>query len=359
MSTGQRYTSQIFPGGTLSSACPLCVPVQHWTCNGDTFTLLDPVVVTATLSPDGRRLTAGCCVSTRIGGAAVAAAPQKEKQESPQAKPEAKPEAKKLEAMKTPPKYTGTQVVSCSDITGTGSKVVPANQHCKDANAALRAARVTRAKYDLYAAEQYKKAADAYRRAGDTAQVNAVLREAALSNEAFEAEKATAKISDEKNFYRERAKWFLKIARDADDGQRHICMHWDSAGDNYDTAVQFLRKAGDYDESVQPLWRSIELRKFVKDRWPNWCLPTEKAAVVAPVFPPGGGKPPDGVCQDLIRQAADLGVIGDDLTSIKASIANAKCAWSAPKDACEKIATNTSISQQEQTRRSAALECPK
>jgi tetratricopeptide (TPR) repeat protein len=72
--TGQTYRSQIRADGTLTSACPLCPPVQTWTCSGNTFILTSPVTVTSTLSGDGRRMAGSCCSSVRIGGAPVAAA---------------------------------------------------------------------------------------------------------------------------------------------------------------------------------------------------------------------------------------------------------------------------------------------
>jgi hypothetical protein len=77
VATGQTYPSQIFPNGTLSSTCPFCMPVQNWTCNGNTFMLLTPVAHTHTLSADGRTMSGGCCSLVRVGPApSVARAPQ-------------------------------------------------------------------------------------------------------------------------------------------------------------------------------------------------------------------------------------------------------------------------------------------
>ncbi|HEY8267933.1 MAG TPA: hypothetical protein VIG34_04665 [Xanthobacteraceae bacterium] len=69
--TGQTYPSTIRADGTLSSVCPQCVPVQTWTCSGDTFILTGPGSAVHTLSPDGRRMTGSCCTVVRVGPSPV------------------------------------------------------------------------------------------------------------------------------------------------------------------------------------------------------------------------------------------------------------------------------------------------
>ncbi len=66
---------------------------------------------------------------------------------------------------------------SCSDITGTSS-TAPAATHCKDADRAVYAARQIRESNPRVAADEYKKAAAAARRAGDTNLELSILREA-------------------------------------------------------------------------------------------------------------------------------------------------------------------------------------
>jgi hypothetical protein len=65
--TGQTYPSTIRPDGTLSSVCPLCAPVQTWTCQGNTFILTGPGSATQTLSADGKMMTGSCCTAARVG----------------------------------------------------------------------------------------------------------------------------------------------------------------------------------------------------------------------------------------------------------------------------------------------------
>ena len=71
----------------------------------------------------------------------------------------------------------GSKSASCSDITGTSSRA-PAATHCKDADRALYAARQIRQSNPKVAEAEYKKAAAAARRAGDTNLELNILREA-------------------------------------------------------------------------------------------------------------------------------------------------------------------------------------
>ena len=106
------------------------------------------------------------------GGSTETTAAKSPTQQSPQAAPnKSSPRASEL------PKSA-----SCSDITGTSdTSSAPTSQDCKDANRALHAARVTREKYPLVSADEYKKAAEAARRAGDTQLELNILREAATA----------------------------------------------------------------------------------------------------------------------------------------------------------------------------------
>jgi len=164
-------TTVIAPGGTAYPKCAMCVPTQTWTCQGNTYLFSNsgpPGQFSATLSPDGRQLIGGGVVATRVGGAArVNTKP-----------PEAKSQTKVSRSQPVaPPDPATRKSASCSDITGTSSKA-PAATHCKDANRALKAARVTRKEYPAYSADQYKKAAASARSAGDTSLELTILREA-------------------------------------------------------------------------------------------------------------------------------------------------------------------------------------
>ena len=85
---------------------------------------------------------------------------------------------------------------SCSDITGTDD-TSETSTNCADGNTYLHAARVTRQKYGVYGQDQYKKAAESYRKSGDFQRAEAVLREAALSEETFEALQKAAVTPDQ------------------------------------------------------------------------------------------------------------------------------------------------------------------
>lgn len=167
----------VAPGGSAYPKCPMCIPVQTWTCSGNTYFFQGPGSHSATLSPDGRQLIGGGVVATRVGGAAPtrAAAPDKskevtEKKKSPDAK---QPGAPTKSASVSP---ANTKSSSCSDITGTSSKA-PAVTHCRDADRSLYAARQMRQSNPQGAEAEYKKAASAARRAGDSNLELAILRE--------------------------------------------------------------------------------------------------------------------------------------------------------------------------------------
>jgi hypothetical protein len=168
VATGQTYNSQIRADGTLSSACFMCAPVQNWTCNGNTFILLGPGSATHTLSADGRSMAGGCCRLARLGP------------------PPAPPNVAAAKPAPTVPTASPNQAStpsksgSCgSDISGIAKNSEPASSDCTAAKRALHSARVTRKKYPLVSAEEYKKAAAAARRAGDTQLELVILREAA------------------------------------------------------------------------------------------------------------------------------------------------------------------------------------
>src|SRR5262249_746817 len=67
--TGQTYPATVLANGTGHATCPACMPMQHWTCSGNTFILLDPRTEEAPLSADGTGTESACCVSVRAGGA--------------------------------------------------------------------------------------------------------------------------------------------------------------------------------------------------------------------------------------------------------------------------------------------------
>lgn|SRR5262249_4540127 len=151
--TGQTYPLIVRPNGTTHITCPLCPSEGTWTCNGNTFTSIE-TSTSSTLSADGRTLTGSCCTTTRVGGAAIAATP--------------------ASAATVPPRAPTPKSMSCETI----QKSERAFKDCDDADFSLQAARVTRERYPGVAADQFKKAAAAARRAGDTKFELTILREA-------------------------------------------------------------------------------------------------------------------------------------------------------------------------------------
>jgi hypothetical protein len=153
--TGQTYPLIIRPDGTSRITCPLCPSEGTWTCTGHTFMSIAPVATTSTLSADGRTLTGSCCTTTRVSSPAMAD----------------RPAARGVDGQ---PSAGGSKTVSCDLIRPTAA----AGKACDDADFALHAARAARADYPRVAAEQYKQAAAAARRAGDTKLELTILREA-------------------------------------------------------------------------------------------------------------------------------------------------------------------------------------
>jgi hypothetical protein len=151
LATGQTYPLLVRPNGTAHITCPLCPPEGTWSCQGNTFLSLN-TSTSATLSPDGRTLTGSCCVTSRVGGAPVAAKPTEAGAQTASA----------------------AKSVSC-DIVKNPS---PAFKDCGDADFALQAARATLERYPRLAADQYKQAAAAAQRAGDSGLELTILREA-------------------------------------------------------------------------------------------------------------------------------------------------------------------------------------
>jgi hypothetical protein len=173
-------TTVVAPGGTAYPKCPMCVPTQSWTCQGNTYLFSNsgpPGQFSATLSADGRQLIGSGSVATRVGGAARGGgnAPAKELEAS-----ETKAKANKKVAVQQPTQLNNATAksASCSDITGTGGGT-PGASHCKDADRALYAARQVQQSSPQLAAAEYKKAAAAARRAGDNNLELSILREAA------------------------------------------------------------------------------------------------------------------------------------------------------------------------------------
>lgn len=50
------YPVTIRPDGTSTAHCSFCMPVQRWTCSGDTYVVLDPFRVESPLTPDQTRM---------------------------------------------------------------------------------------------------------------------------------------------------------------------------------------------------------------------------------------------------------------------------------------------------------------
>ncbi|WP_291573467.1 hypothetical protein [Bradyrhizobium sp.] len=108
----------------------------------------------STLSADGRTLTASCCTTSRVGEPVVAAAP--------------------AAGASIQPASTKPKSLSCDTLRR------PAKD-CDEADFSLYAARATLERYPTVAADQFKAAAAAARRAGDSKLELTILREATSS----------------------------------------------------------------------------------------------------------------------------------------------------------------------------------
>jgi hypothetical protein len=225
MATGLTYPSVLSPNGVGHAACPGCTPTGTWTCSGNTLTIfVNGISASQTLSPDGRTLTGPCCVSTRVGALRTAAKTVVEKSAGAQGrKGEVKDQVNDM-----------AKSASCSDITGTSS-TAPAATHCKDANRALHAARVTREKYPAVSTDEYKKAAAAARRAGDTKLELSILREAVTPPPAAPEEKPCADAMREAASYLTGAEAIKKEDRS--------CRGLTQAAENYLTAGRIFIRA--------------------------------------------------------------------------------------------------------------------
>jgi hypothetical protein len=151
--TGQTYPLLVRPNGTAHITCPLCPSEGTWTCNGNTFVSIN-TSTTAALSADGRTMTGSCCTTTRVSAPPAAAA--------------------------SAVAGTPAKTVSCEIIR----KPAPAFKDCDDADFALQAARAARDDYPRVAADQYKQAAAAARRAGDSKLELTILRESTTTSSA-------------------------------------------------------------------------------------------------------------------------------------------------------------------------------
>lgn len=238
LATGLTYPSVLSPNGVGHSACPGCTPTGTWTCSGNTLTIfVNGIAASQTLSSDGRTLTGPCCVSTRVGAARTAA----------------KTAVEKTAATHGPTGQVNDMAksASCSDITGTSS-TAPAVSHCKDANRALHAARVTREKYPAVSADEYKKAAAAARRAGDTQFELSILREAITPPPTAPAEKPCADAMREAASYLTGAEAIKKEDRS--------CRGLTQAAENYFTAGKILIRAIKIDQSQEEIANSCEYK---------------------------------------------------------------------------------------------------
>lgn len=191
--TGQTYPAQFFANGRSHATCPMCTPGGSWTCSGNTltFTVDNGMSGQATLSADGRTMSGGCCTTTRIGPA-----PSVKEAEPAQSGPKpprtsaiasaargSQPNAKPLrgEALGCNP---GTQdIAGCIDIPAA-SKPGTSGAHQPPSASANKQAQIAQAKSYMQAAQtvkqsdasysgwstaasQFRKAAEAFKAAGD------------------------------------------------------------------------------------------------------------------------------------------------------------------------------------------------
>ena len=194
--TGQTYPAQFFANGRSHATCPMCTPGGSWTCSGNSlsYTVDNGVSGQSTLSADGKIMSGGCCTATRVGAAPSmnVAEPKPSSPKPPQtpvtanAARASQPNAKRLrgEALGCNP---GTQeIAGCIDIPPSSnpgmsgarqprpSPVASTTTQAQIAQAKsyMQAALTVKQSDPSYsgwstAASQFRKAAEAFKAAGD------------------------------------------------------------------------------------------------------------------------------------------------------------------------------------------------
>jgi hypothetical protein len=243
---------------------------------------------------------------------------------------------------------------SCSDITGTNS-TAPAADDCKDANTFLHSARVIRKDYGLLAQEQYKQAAKSYRLAGDTAKADAALREAALSDQAFDAEQNAAAMN-QPNPVREAllrsADTMLKSARDID-SRPATCSEFRDAAAFYFQAGRFLFDAGETQKADRIFLRRDFLNNEV-DR-----MEQEGRCHAHETHTPAFAS--SEKCKPVVEAVKYLRRIGGDLASLN-SLSTPSCNIAEIKRAvfheCIRIYMDDEMDASERVRQANEFGCP-
>jgi hypothetical protein len=212
-------TTTVSANGLAYPHCAACVPVQTWTCQGNTYLFSNsgpPGQFSATLV-DSTHMQGSGVIATRVGGGARAtpSAPNKEAREAEQAtlapktvppprqaaKQPVKPSASAQRQaaaepqQPSPPPSNQQQSANCSDITGIGggcgptncapSSGIPSNvqQQIAQAQSYMQAAQTVKQSDPTNtgwstAATLFRKAAAAFQAAGDLAQAQAAAEQA-------------------------------------------------------------------------------------------------------------------------------------------------------------------------------------
>ncbi len=181
---------------------------------------------------------------------------------------------------------------SCgSDITGTNS-TAPAATACKDGFASLRAARITRKKYGVYAQEQYKKAAASFRLAGDIGGAEAAEREARLADDVFDAQQKDAERAIDAKKQQAEGEATQKIAEKIEEGafEDGSCADLEVAASYYRDAARAFLNADVYDKASLAVQRDVRLGKIVKQAQAEGrCDRKLSKADRKSLHPPNGG----------------------------------------------------------------------
>jgi hypothetical protein len=117
-------TTVVAPGGIAYPKCPMCVPTQTWTCQGNTYLFSNsgpPGQFSATLSADGRQLIGGSTAATRVGGPARGGATASKEAAVQNTKGHGKKDAAPQQEPRQQARTASRQQANCSDITGTKS----------------------------------------------------------------------------------------------------------------------------------------------------------------------------------------------------------------------------------------------
>jgi hypothetical protein len=313
IATGQTAPAVISPNGTTHITCPMCNPTGTWTCSGNTIMILAPTPVSHTISADGKTMSGGCCVLTRIGGGPTVAAKggseettkNKAEQKFLPAKVQSTAAAKPI----TPSNSGRRKSASCSDITGTNS-TAPAANDCKDAVADRELARTNRKNDPELSKYKYKKAAESARRAGDADLELSILREA-------ETPPSADKPDADRDSNLRDAQTYLTAAKAGEENDA-TCTGLTNAAENYLQSAKFFLRANEVKKTDELLLRHDTLIALVDKAKAEGRCNRVREATNQPVPSSSSKQPelPPNECHDALDQVKQLATPSANMSSV-------------------------------------------